>query len=174
MPLSLDEIDVSILNSILEDGRKSFRQISRDTGITTPTVKARYERLVNVGFIKGILPVFDFEKIESSEEGEKNFIQLEGLKENLKKRKNIQKSNQNITLNEEIHEIQKKISSGLTIKVVCDFCDGPIHGKPKVLKFADIERFFCCISCKSGYSQKYHGRIESIKRKYEGKSELDE
>ena len=174
MPLSLDEIDVSILNSILEDGRKSFRQISRDTGITTPTVKARYERLVNVGFIKGILPVFDFEKIESSEEGEKNFIQLEGLKENIKKSKNIQKSNQNITLNEEIHEIQKKISSGLTIKVVCDFCDGPIHGKPKVLKFADIERFFCCISCKSGYSQKYHGRIESIKRKYEGKSELDE
>ena len=173
MPLSLDEIDVSILNSILEDGRKSFRQISRDTGITTPTVKARYERLVNVGFIKGILPVFDFEKIESSEEGEKNFIQLEGLKENLKKRKNIQKSNQNITLNEEIHEIQKKISSGMTINVVCDFCDGPIHGKPKVLKFADIERFFCCISCKSGYSQKYHGRIESIKRKYEGKSELD-
>ena len=174
MPLSLDEIDVSILNSILEDGRKSFRQISRDTGITTPTVKARYERLVNVGFIKGILPVFDFEKIESSKEGEKNFIQLEGLKENIKKSKNIQKSNQNITLNEEIHEIQKKISSGLTIKVVCDFCDGPIHGKPKVLKFADIERFFCCISCKSGYSQKYHGRIESIKRKYEGKSELDE
>jgi DNA-binding Lrp family transcriptional regulator len=174
MPLSLDEIDVSILNSILEDGRKSFRQISRDTGITTPTVKARYERLVNIGFIKGILPVFDFEKIESSEEGEKNFIQLEGLKENIKKRKNIQKSNQNITLNEEIHEIQKKISSGLTINVVCDFCDGPIHGKPRVLKFADIERFFCCISCKSGYSQKYHGRIESIKRKYEGKSELDE
>ncbi|HKO65696.1 MAG TPA: AsnC family transcriptional regulator [Candidatus Nitrosocosmicus sp.] len=174
MPLSLDEIDVSILNSILEDGRKSFRQISRDTGITTPTVKARYERLVNVGFIKGILPVFDFEKIESSEDGEKNFIQLEGLKENIKKRKNIHKSNQNITLNEEIHEIQKKISSGMTINVVCDFCDGPIHGKPKVLKFADIERFFCCISCKSGYSQKYHGRIESIKRKYEGKSELDE
>ena len=174
MPLSLDETDISILNSILEDGRKSFRQISRDTGITTPTVKARYERLVNVGFIKGILPVFDFEKIESSEEGEKNFIQLEGLKENIKKSKNVQKSNQNITLNEEIHEIQKKISSGMTINVVCDFCDGPIHGKPKVLKFADIERFFCCISCKSGYSQKYHGRIESIKRKYEGKSELDE
>ena len=54
MPLSLDKIDVSILKSILEDGRKSFRQISRDTGITTPTVKARYERLVNVGFIKGV------------------------------------------------------------------------------------------------------------------------
>ena len=91
MPLSLDEIDVSILNSILEDGRKSFRQISRDTGITTPTVKARYERLVNVGFIKGVLPVFDFEKVESDARGEKNLIQLDDLKENAKKRKNIPK-----------------------------------------------------------------------------------
>ena len=173
MPLNLDKIDVSILNSIIEDGRKSFRQISRETGITTPTVKARYERLINVGFIKGVLPIFDFEKIESSEKTEKNFIQLESLKENVKKRKNIRKSNQNSTFKEEIHEIQKKISSGLAINIVCDFCDGPVHGKPKVLKFANIERFFCCISCQSGYSQKYHGRIESIKRKYEGKSELD-
>lgn len=54
MPLYLDGVDVSILKSLIEDGRKSFRQISRDTGITTPTVKARYERLVNVGFIKGV------------------------------------------------------------------------------------------------------------------------
>ena len=173
MPLSLDETDVSILNSILEDGRKSFRQISRDTGITTPTVKARYERLVNVGFIKGVLPVFDFEKIESGE-GEKNFIQLQSLKENVrKKRKNIHKSNQNSTLKEEIHEIQKKISSGLAINIVCDFCEGPVHGKPKILKFANIERFFCCISCKSGYSQKYRGRIESIIKRCDGKSEMD-
>ncbi|MGD9534143.1 MAG: AsnC family transcriptional regulator [Candidatus Nitrosocosmicus sp.] len=174
MPLSLDEIDVSILKSILEDGRKSFRQISRDTGITTPTVKARYERLVNVGFIKGVLPVFDFEKVESNGD-EKNLIQLDDLKEKTKKGKNIQqKSDQSVTLKEEISEIQKKISSGLAINIICDFCDGPIHGKPKVLKFANIERFFCCTSCKSGYSQKYRGRIESIKKRYEGKSELDE
>ena len=32
-----------------------FEQISRETGITTPTVKARFERLVNIGFIKGVL-----------------------------------------------------------------------------------------------------------------------
>lgn len=174
MPLSLDEIDVSILNSILEDGRKSFRQISRDTGITTPTVKARYERLVNIGFIKGVLPVFDFEKVQAVAKGEMNFIQLEKLKETVNKRKNILRSNQNNTLKQEIQEIQKKISSGIAINIVCDYCDGPVHGKPKILKFANIERFFCCTSCKSGYIQKYHGRIESIKRKYEGKSELDE
>lgn len=174
MPLSLDEIDVSILNSILEDGRKSFRQISRDTGITTPTVKARYERLVNIGFIKGVLPVFDFEKVQAVAKGEMNFIQLEKLKENVNKRKHILRSNQKNTLKQEIQEIQKKISSGIAINIVCDYCDGPVHDKPKILKFANIERFFCCTSCKSGYIQKYHGRIESIKRKYEGKSELDE
>jgi Lrp/AsnC family leucine-responsive transcriptional regulator len=173
MPFELDDIDISIINSILEDGRKSFRQISRDTGITTPTVKARYERLVNVGFIKGVLPIFDFEKIESGEEEKKNnFVQLQSLKENVKKRRNIHQNSSN--LREEIREIQKKLSSGLAININCDYCKGPVHDKPKILKFANIERFFCCISCKSGYSQKYHGRIESIKRKYEGKSEMDE
>jgi len=50
MPLQLDDYDVSILKSLLKDGRKSFREISRDTGITSPTVKARFERLVNVSF----------------------------------------------------------------------------------------------------------------------------
>jgi DNA-binding Lrp family transcriptional regulator len=174
MPLTLDRIDVSILKSILEDGRKSFRQISRDTGITTPTVKARYERLVNVGFIKGVLPVFDFEKVESAVKGEKNLIQLDDLKENAKKRKNIHESTQNSNLKKEINNIQKRITSGLAINIVCDFCEGPVFDKPKVLKFANIERFFCCTSCKSGYSQKYRGRIESIKKRYEGKSELDE
>jgi DNA-binding Lrp family transcriptional regulator len=174
MPLSLDRIDVSILKSILEDGRKSFRQISRDTGITTPTVKARYERLVNVGFIKGVLPVFDFEKVESAVKGEKNLMQLDDLKENVRKRKNIHKSTQNSNLKIEIDDIQKRITTGLAINIVCDYCEGPVFGKPKILKFANIERFFCCVSCKSGYSQKYRGRIESIKKRYEGKSELDE
>ena len=67
MPLYLDENDVAIIKSLLEDGRKSFRQISRDTGITTPTVKARFERLVNVGFIKGVFPIFDFSKVNNND-----------------------------------------------------------------------------------------------------------
>ncbi len=60
MPLQLDDYDVSILKSLLKDGRKSFREISRETGITTPTVKARFNRLVNVGFIKSVSPILDF------------------------------------------------------------------------------------------------------------------
>jgi Lrp/AsnC family leucine-responsive transcriptional regulator len=52
LPVELDDYDISILKSLFRDGRKSFRQISRETGITTPTVKARFERLVNVSFIQ--------------------------------------------------------------------------------------------------------------------------
>ncbi len=43
VPLHLDENDVAIIKSLLNDERKSFRQISIDTGITTPKVKARFE-----------------------------------------------------------------------------------------------------------------------------------
>jgi DNA-binding Lrp family transcriptional regulator len=63
LPIKLDEYDISMLMSLFKDGRKSFRQISRKTGITTHTVKARFERLVNVGFIQGVMPVIDFGKI---------------------------------------------------------------------------------------------------------------
>ena len=66
MPLQLDNYDVSILKSLLEDGRKSFREISRETGITTPTVKARFTRLVNVGLIKSVSPIIDFNIIEEN------------------------------------------------------------------------------------------------------------
>lgn len=64
MPLQLDDYDVSILRSLLKDGRKSFREISRETGITTPTVKARFTRLANIGFIKSVSPILDFNMVE--------------------------------------------------------------------------------------------------------------
>jgi DNA-binding Lrp family transcriptional regulator len=64
MPLQLDNYDVRILNSLLKDGRRSFREISRETGITTPTVKARFTRLVNVGFIKSVSPILNLDLIE--------------------------------------------------------------------------------------------------------------
>jgi DNA-binding Lrp family transcriptional regulator len=54
MPFQLDDYDVAILKSLMKDGRKSFREISRETDITTPAVKARFQRLVNVGFIKSV------------------------------------------------------------------------------------------------------------------------
>ena len=72
MPFHLDNNDIAIIKSLLKDGRKSFRQISRETGITTPTVKARFERLVNIGFIKGVLPIFDFNKVNNTDKYHSN------------------------------------------------------------------------------------------------------
>jgi DNA-binding Lrp family transcriptional regulator len=66
MPFHLDDYDVSILKALLKDGRKSFREISRETGITAPTVKARFDRLVNIGFIKSVSPIFNFDKVEEN------------------------------------------------------------------------------------------------------------
>ncbi|MGH9984047.1 MAG: winged helix-turn-helix transcriptional regulator [Nitrososphaeraceae archaeon] len=62
MQIHLDPIDILIIKSLLKDGRKSFRQISRETGISTRTVKARFDKLVNTGFIKSVSPVLDFSK----------------------------------------------------------------------------------------------------------------
>jgi Lrp/AsnC family leucine-responsive transcriptional regulator len=171
MPLHLDNNDIAIIKSLLKDGRKSFRQISRETGITTPTVKSRFERLVNIGFINGVLPVFDFSKVNNTQD----IIQIQNISKGKarKEKEDFHKNAHNNIVEEEVDKIEKKITNGLAINLVCDYCHGPVLGKPKVLKFADLERFFCCNSCKTDYGQKYKGRIESIKRRYEGKSEID-
>jgi Lrp/AsnC family leucine-responsive transcriptional regulator len=170
MPLYLYNNDIAIRKSLLKDGRKSFRQISRETGITTPTVKARFERLVNIGFIR-VLPVFDFGKVNNT----KDIIQIQNInKDNARKEKeDFDKNGYKNIFEEEAYKIEEKITHGLAINLVCDYCHGPVLGKPRVLKFADLERFFCCNSCKTDYSEKYKGRIESIKRRYEGKSEIE-
>ena len=172
MPLHLDNNDIALIKSLLKDGRKSFRQISRETGITTPTVKARFERLVNIGFIKGVLPVFDFNKVNNTDD----IIQIQNInknKNNTREKEYFDKNGNNNKFEENINKIEKKITTGLAVNLVCDYCHGPVFGQPRVLKFANMERFFCCNSCKTGYSEKYKGRIESIKKRYEGKSEIE-
>lgn len=136
MPHDLDEVDVAILNSLMEDGRKSFRQIAREIKVTTPTVQARYQRLVNLGFIQSVSPVLDFSKLDK------------------KTKSQIKKSEQKTS--------KLKIVADDGIKVICDYCEGPVRGKPTVLKFAKFERFFCCTSCKTLYKEKYSGRIRSL------------
>lgn len=138
MPYELDETDILIIKSLLQDGRKSFRQISRELHISTPTIKFRFQRLVNIGLIKSIVPIFDPSKLEknSQMELEKCHCETEAPKVNL--------------------------STDMSVKMICDYCDGPVASKPHVLRFANIERFFCCISCKSLYKEKFKGRIKSL------------
>jgi len=170
LPLHLDNNDIAIIKSLSKDGRKSFRQISRETGITTPTVKARFERLVNIGFIKGVLPVFDFNKVNNTDD----IIQIQNIsKNNPQKKEYSDKNGYNNKFDENINKIEKKITTGLAINLGCDYCHGSVFGQPRVLKFAEMERFFCCNSCKTDYIEKYKRRIESIKKRYEGKSEIE-
>nr|MDP9290474.1 winged helix-turn-helix transcriptional regulator [Thermoproteota archaeon] len=135
--------DVAILKGLLKDGRKSFRQISRETGISTPTVKARFDRLVNIGFIKSVSPILDFEKVDY---GDNLVIDNMLLQATKNKREQLKNS----------------IKKGIGIQLKCDFCRVPISGTTHVFKFANFERFFCCTECRSAYKKKYHGRTEAI------------
>ena len=156
MPFQLDNYDISILKSLMKDGRKSFREISRETGITTPTVKARFQRLVNVGFIKSVSPIFDFGVVE------------ETILDNGDQSKNKEHNNSQY-LRQQLGDFKSRIKKGIKIKLDCEFCKGPIACHLHVFKFANYERFFCCTACMSGYKQKYAGRIESLIRKFEEK-----
>ena len=139
MPFQLDDIDIAIIQSLMKDGRKSFRQISREIKISTPTVQARYERLVNVGLIKSVAPIIDTGLLE----------------EKVKKRIGSFKTKTS----------QAKLTKTMILKMSCDLCQGPIPDKPHPLKIANFERFFCCTTCRTIYKEKYKGRIESLNQK---------
>ncbi len=146
LPVQLDDTDVAIVKSLMADGRKSFRAISRETKVSTPTVKARYERLVNMGLIKSVRPEIDLSKVDKRS-NDKFGDTLQDLKKQKK-------------------HFHLHVDSDLKVKLKCDFCRGPVHGKPKVLKFANFERFFCCIQCRASYKEKHGGRIEMLKEEY--------
>jgi Lrp/AsnC family leucine-responsive transcriptional regulator len=145
LPFQLDNTDLAILKSLMEDGRKSFRAISREIKVSTPTVKGRYDRLVNIGLIKGIKLEIDFSKVDRSGKA-----QFGDALQSLKKQK------------KHFHLYVE----GLQVKLKCDFCGGPVHDKPKVLKFANIQRFFCCTECRASYKEKHGSRIEMLKEQY--------
>ena len=63
-PMNLDRVDILIINSLMEDGRKSFRQVSREINVSAPTVELRFNRMKKLGIIKNIEPIFDVEKID--------------------------------------------------------------------------------------------------------------
>lgn len=143
MPVQLDDTDVAILKSLMEDGRKSFRAISREIKVSAPTVKARYERLVNIGLIKAIRPEIDLSKIDRKKGKTGDMFQ---------------------ELRNQRKHFHVRVGGGMKVKLKCDFCGGPVQGKPHVLRFAKFERFFCCVQCRASYKEKYGRRIEMLKK----------
>jgi DNA-binding Lrp family transcriptional regulator len=148
LPVDLDNTDIAILKSLMEDGRKSFRAISREIRVSTPTVKSRYERLVNIGLIKSVKPEIDLSRVDSRKKNQ--FFGEETIKH----------------LEEQKKHFHVKVEKNMKVKMQCEYCGGPIHAKPKVLEFANFQRFFCCIGCKNNYREKYAGRIQSIVEQY--------
>ena len=142
--MQLDRIDVAIITSLLKDGRKSFRQIAREIDVSTPTVTARFERLMNIGLIKSVSPIIDLKRI-----ADKNARpQFSGNSESAVK-------------------AVSKLREGTKLKMKCDYCHGPISGKPVILRFANQERYLCCTECKNSYKKKYRARIESLSKHFQ-------
>jgi DNA-binding Lrp family transcriptional regulator len=148
LPVDLDNTDIAILISLMEDGRKSFRAISREIKVSTPTVKSRYERLVNIGLIKSVKPEIDLSKV--NREKKSQFFGEETIKQLEQQRKHF----------------HVRVDDNMKVKMQCEYCGGPINGKPKILEFANFQRFFCCIGCKNNYREKHASRIQSIVEQY--------
>lgn len=58
-PVDVDELDVKIVRVLNKNARKSFRDISRELGVSLSTVSNRIKRLEAEGVIKGYVPVID-------------------------------------------------------------------------------------------------------------------
>lgn len=61
--VKIDEIDRKILNLLNEDGRMSYRKISRELDISVGTVHNRVDKFTKTGIIKKFVPIIDHSKI---------------------------------------------------------------------------------------------------------------
>jgi len=59
----MDEIDQRILAELMNDARKSIREIAKSVNISPATVHSRLKKLIRNGIIKGFVPVVDSSKV---------------------------------------------------------------------------------------------------------------
>jgi DNA-binding Lrp family transcriptional regulator len=58
-----DTLDRRLLNALLDDGRASLREISRQVGVSPTTVSKRVSDLEDRGVIEGYVPVLDYAEL---------------------------------------------------------------------------------------------------------------
>jgi Lrp/AsnC family transcriptional regulator for asnA, asnC and gidA len=63
MSLQLDNTDSQIIELLQKDGRMMFKDIASAVGISLPTVRARIQKLSELGLIKKFTLILDSEKI---------------------------------------------------------------------------------------------------------------
>jgi Lrp/AsnC family transcriptional regulator, leucine-responsive regulatory protein len=61
--MTLDDIDLKILNLLLRDGRMSHTAIGKETDLSSPSVYARIQRMERAGVIKGYTALLAPEKV---------------------------------------------------------------------------------------------------------------
>ncbi|MDR3062852.1 MAG: Lrp/AsnC family transcriptional regulator [Methanobrevibacter sp.] len=61
--VKLDDIDIKILKIVNEDVRTSYRQISRELGVSVGTVHNRVDKMIKSGVIKKFSPVLNHRKL---------------------------------------------------------------------------------------------------------------
>ncbi|MBI4416764.1 MAG: Lrp/AsnC family transcriptional regulator [Euryarchaeota archaeon] len=59
----IDDLDVAILRQLNVDGRRSYREIARELGVSISTVSNRVKRLEQESVITGYVPVVDPKRI---------------------------------------------------------------------------------------------------------------
>jgi len=59
----LDDLDMKILSILMEDARRSVRDIARELGVAPATVHNRLKKLQQKGIIKGFMPIVNFSKL---------------------------------------------------------------------------------------------------------------
>src|SRR3989442_1856489 len=179
----LDDVDSRILGILVEDGRRSFREVARRAGVTTPTVQARVKRMMEEGLIRKISPIFDVSKFKQGLVFHLylrvNPAEIENIAEKLEKTPEVRgiyltTGENNLTLRvavESLEQLQRftetlsndfgvrqnssqmivkifkddqpvLIRPGMGVELKCETCNGPISGKPFVLKVAGSRRFF--------------------------------
>jgi Lrp/AsnC family transcriptional regulator for asnA, asnC and gidA len=61
---TIDETDIRIIRSLQEDARKPFKEIAEHCGISTQTVKKRFNAMQRAGVIRGTTVVVDPRKLD--------------------------------------------------------------------------------------------------------------
>lgn len=206
MPVLLDRIDNAILQALMKDGRMSLRQIAKVVGVSAPTVELRFKRMLNMGFIKKIVPIFDTDKLELgisallflrvlaskaldvakelsqidevrsvfTTSGDSNMVvkvvvdRLEALEALTRKKISVIEGVRSVSsqiITRTIKDEQNLIlKPGVAINLTCNYCRGEIVKEPRMLRFGEYERYFCCGSCLTLYKEKYKGRIRALSR----------
>jgi DNA-binding Lrp family transcriptional regulator len=71
--LKLDSTDIRIIETLMKDGRASFRKVATKTNLTVPTVSNHFSKIMKTGLITRFVPLFDLERLEG---GVVSFVRL--------------------------------------------------------------------------------------------------